>query len=123
MSWQCASMYSGESSSQRAAQAAEHMRAAHLASLVAFKVLVEALVKPVQVLDASDAIQPALTDLLSASRSNVDIATIKALGWAVCMHKCNLMGKASHMVTSISGSWPPLSAASNEFSTSSLTVV
>ena len=45
------------------------MDLAYLASLVCFKVLVEALVKPVQVLDASDAIQPALADFFSVPRS------------------------------------------------------
>ena len=43
---------------------------ANLASLVSLKVLVEALVKPVQVLDASDAIQPALADLLSGPKEH-----------------------------------------------------
>ena len=41
---------------------------AYLTSLISLKILVEALIKPVQVLNASDAIQPALADLLSVPR-------------------------------------------------------
>lgn len=41
----------------------------YLPGFISFKVLIEALIESVQVLDASDAVQAALADLLAAHRA------------------------------------------------------
>ena len=92
--------------------------ALHLSGFICLKVLIKFFVKSFMVVNPPNAVQAPLTYLLSVDTTGTSL-------WMYCPTDCKMNKKVTlpYMVIPISGSWPILSAASREFSTSSLTLV
>ena len=96
----------------------------YFASIICFKVLIKLFIKPLMIVNPSKAVQALLADFFPVHVS-------KLLTWHACL-KLNTVCTGTqtyysrgiaYMVIAKSGSWPMLSAASKEFSTSSLMLV
>ena len=102
-----------------------HLAGPYFAVGLCLEVLVQLFVQPLVVLDAPDIVQPSLAHLLSGRAQPLEKTARSEDN--LCSMKLNASDSqwrhGAHMVTSMSGSWLMLSAASREFSTSSLIVV